>query len=215
MVTMTLKGRIYQLLAILTLMVPAALCQNFEVTGQVGGQFNGGLDLHDSLFHRIDVQNGVNYGVTAGYLFGEHMGLEFQWNRNKSGTTGQPIGGGNSIKLFDLTSNQYMGNFLFHLADKETKMRPFAFFGLGANALSPDASGVRGATRFVFSLGGGAKYNMSEHWGLRGQFKWSPTYITTTDGGIWCDPFFGGCWVIGNDHYLHEFDVSGGVTFRF
>ena len=51
--------------------------------------------------------------------------------------------------------------------------------------------------------------------GLRGQAKWSPTYITTSDAGYWCDPFWGGCWVVGNDHYLHEFDVSGGIILRF
>ena len=108
-----------------------------------------------------------------------------------------------------------MGNLLFHFADREAKLRPFAFVGLGASDLSPDRSGVSGATRFAFSLGGGAKYNLSKHFGLRGQAKWSPTYITSTDGGYWCDPFWGGCWVVGNDHYLHEFDVTGGITFRF
>ena len=108
-----------------------------------------------------------------------------------------------------------MGNFVFHFAERESKMRPFAFFGVGASDLSPDRSGVNGATRFAFSLGGGAKYNFSKHLGFRGQAKWSPTYITTTDGGYWCDPFWGGCWVVGNDHYLHEFDVTGGITLRF
>ena len=176
--------------AILILIVPMARSQNFEVTGQVGGQINGGLDLSDSLFKRIEVANGVNYGVTAGYLLGDHYGVEFQWNRHQADTFAQPIGGGTSVKLFKLTSNQYMGNFLFHFADKEAHLRPFIFGGLGANSLSPDASGINGVTRFVFSVGGGAKYNLSRHFGLRAQLKWSPTYITTSNGGIWCDPFF-------------------------
>lgn len=214
---MNLKRILLVALAGLLFLTPAfAFAQNFEITPHVGGQINGGLDLSTTLFHRIEVGNGVNYGITAGYLFGEHYGIEFQWNHNSAETTAQPINGGlSSVKVFDLHQNQYMGNFVLHLTPHEAKMRPFVLLGLGASSLSPDRSGVNGATRFAFAFGGGAKYNVSKHFGLRGQLKYSPTYITTTDGGYWCDPFWGGCWVVGNDHYLHEFDISGGITLRF
>jgi hypothetical protein len=168
------------------------------------------------MFHRLEVRNGANYGVIAGYLLGEHGGVEFQWNHNKADAAGQPIGGGSSVTLFNLTQNQYMGNFLFHLTPRESKLRPFAFVGLGANALSADRSGVSGSTRFTWALGVGAKYNMGQHFGLRAQFRYAPTYLTTTStGGYWCDPFWGGCWAAGNSHYLNEFDFTGGITLRF
>ena len=195
--------------------LPSAFAQRIEIGGFVGGQLNGGVDLSTSLFRRIDVQNSMNYGVTAGYLFGEHYGLEFQWNHTAADTVAQPVGGGSDIKVFTLDQNQYMGNFLFHFTGEESALRPFAFFGLGASSLSPNRTGVSGATRFAFSLGAGAKYNLSRHFGLRGQLKYSPTYLTTSDGGYWCDPFWGGCWVVGNNHYLNEFDITGGITFRF
>ncbi len=177
-------------------LLTSAFSQNVELTGYVGGQLNGGLDLSTSLFRRIEVENSMNYGLSAGYLVGEHYGVEFQWNHSKADTFAQPAGGGSDIKVFALNQDQYMGNFLFHFTDREAKLRPFAFFGLGASHLSPDRSGVDSTTRFAFSLGGGAKYNISKHFALRGQAKWSPTYITTTDGGYWCDPFWGGCWVV-------------------
>ena len=189
--------------------------QNFEITAQVGGQINGGYDLSTSLFNRLEVANSVNYGITTGYLLGEHMGVEFQWNRNSADTHGQVVGGLPSVKLFSLNQDQYMGNFLFHLTPKEARLRPFLFFGLGANALDANVSRVKGSTRFAYALGGGAKYNVSRHLGLRGQLRWAPTYLTTTNGGYWCDPVWGGCWAVGNSHYLHEFDITGGVTLRF
>ena len=192
-----------------------AFGQNLEIGANVGGQFNGGLDLSTTVFHRIEVANGLNYGLTVGYLLGEHYGLEFQWNKNQAETRAQPIGGGQSIKVFNLNQNQYMANFVLHLTDREAPLRPFVFFGLGANSLDPDRSSVNSATRFAFSLGAGAKYDISKHFGLRTQLKWSPTYITTTNGGVWCDPFWGGCWNVGNSHYLHEFDITAGFTVRF
>lgn len=196
-------------------LLPPAFAQNFEISGHIGRQFNGGIDLSTSIYQRIDVADSMNYGVTAGYLFGELFGAEFQWNHTRADTNAQPIFGGPDVKIFKLNQNQYMGNFLFHFTGRESKLRPFAFIGLGASDLSTNRSGVSGATRFAFAFGGGAKYNLSRHLGLRGQAKYSPTYLTTTNGGYWCDPFWGGCWVVGNDHYLHEFDLSGGVTLRF
>lgn len=193
-----------------------AFGQNVEITGYGGAQLNGGTNLSTPLFNRIDVANSANYGAILGYLVGEHYGVEFQWNRNQADTMANPTLGGPAIKIATMNSNQYMGNFLFHFSPREAKFRPFAFFGLGANNLSLSRPGVNSTTKFAWALGGGAKYNMGKHFGLRGQIRWVPTYLTTTsNGGYWCDPFWGGCWVLGNSHYLNEFDITGGITFRF
>ena len=195
--------------------LPSAFAQRVELTGLIGSQLNGGVDLSTSLFHRIDVQNSTNYGATAGILFGDYYGLELQWNHTRGDTIAQPRGGGSGVKVFTLNQNQYMGNFVLHFKSEESRLRPFAFVGLGASSLSTNRKGVGGATRFAVSLGAGAKCNLTRHFGLRGQLKYSPTYLTTTDAGYWCDPSWGGCWVVGNNHYLHEFDIAGGIVFRF
>jgi opacity protein-like surface antigen len=155
--------------------LPSAFAQRIEVTGHISYQVNGGLDLSTSLFRRLDVQNSTNYGATVGYLFGEHCGVGFQWNRTRPSTVAQPVGGGSDIKVFTLNQNQYLGNFVFHFKSHESALRPLAFVGFGASSLSTNRSGVSGATRFAFPLGGGAKYNFTRHFGLRGQLKYSPT----------------------------------------
>ena len=99
-------------------LLPSAFAQRFEIGGFVGGQLNGGVDLSTSLFRRIDVQNSVNYGVTAGYLLGEYFGLEFQWNHNGADTVAQPVVGGSEIKVFTLDQNQYHGQFSFSLHER-------------------------------------------------------------------------------------------------
>ena len=48
---------------------PTAWAQRgIEVTPFIGGQINGGLALSTPVYNRLDVQNGLNYGVSAGYL---------------------------------------------------------------------------------------------------------------------------------------------------
>lgn len=204
----------YRMLLWLVLLATATVvaAQNVEVTPFAGGQINGGLNVNSAFFHRIEVQNAVNYGASLGYLLGEHTGIEFMWSHNKANTVAQPVVG-SSIHIFNLQTNQFLGDFLYHFADRQTRLRPFMMLGLGAGHLAPDNRGT-GITRFVFALGGGLKYNFSPHLGARLQAKWSPTFITTTSGGIWCDPFFG-CWPVGNNHFLNEFDLTAGLTFRF
>lgn len=206
-------------LATLFLLASAAIAQeggNFEVSGMVGGQINGGLDLSTTAFKRIEAGNALSYGATVGYLMGEHYGVEFQWTRSETDARAQPLFAGPSIKLFNLTQDHYLGNFLLHLTPREEHMRPYVSFGLGANNMSANTSGVGNTTRFTFAIGGGAKYYMSRHLGFRAQLQWVPTYLgTTNNGGYWCDPFWGGCWIVGNSHYLHSFDLGGGITLRF
>jgi hypothetical protein len=194
---------------------PSVFAQNIEVGGYVGGKFTGGVDLSTTIFDRIEVDNSATYGITLGYLLGEHAEVEFQWDHANAGTRLEPRSGGPSAKIFNLTQNQYMGNFLFHFKDREQKVRPYLFFGLGASNLAPDRFNVDSITRFAFAVGGGAKYSLGKHFGLRGQARYAPTYLTTTHEGFWCDPFWGGCWSVGDDHYLNSFDITGGITFRF
>ena len=192
-----------------------AMAQNVELTGFVGRQMNGGLDLSTAFFRRIDVLNGTNYGLAAGFLRGDYYGAEFMWAYNKADTVAQPKGGGSDIKVFALDINQYIGNFLIHFARREKTVRPFVLLGVGATSLHAARVGVDGSTRLVGDLGGGVKYNFSRHLGLRLQAKWSPAYLATTKAGYWCDPVWGGCWVVGDNHYLNEFDATAGVTLRF
>lgn len=189
--------------------------QKLEVTAFIGGQTNGGMDLSTLLFQRIDVKNGRTSGLSAGYLLGDRYGLEFLWSYNKANTVAQPRGSGSEITIFTLDTNQYLGNFIVHFAPREKALRPFLMAGAGATNLSPARDGVSNSTRFAWDVGGGVKYNFSRHFGLRLQAKWSPVYLTTTKAGYWCDPYWGGCWTVGDNHYLNEFDVTAGITLRF
>ena len=189
--------------------------RGIEVTPFVGGQINTGLNLSTPLFNNLTVKNALNYGVIASYSIRSPFSVEFMWNHSQADTLAQPVGGGPNQKLFVLTTNQYLVDFLVHFKDPESRLRPFVLFGAGPANLAPDRSQVNSTTRFAWVFGGGAKYTVSKHLGLRLQAKWSPTYINTTVQGVWCDPFWGGCWARTDTVFLNEFDFTGGLTFRF
>ena len=68
-------------------------------------------------------------------------------------------------------------------------------------------------TRFSSAVGGGLKFYFTRYVGAKVAVRVTPTYVTSTPGGVWCDPFYG-CWPITDDHYSTQFDTSVGVTFR-
>ena len=198
------------------LTAPAAWSQKgIEITPFAGWQINGGLDITTPVFNRIDVQNGLNFGISGSYSLGEYTGVEFMWNHNKANTLAQFIDGGTAPRVFELHTNQYLGDFIVHLKNRESRFRPFLFAGLGVSNLAPGRSDAGSITRFAWSFGGGAKYNFSKHLGVRLQVKTSPTYVNSGTKEFWCDPIWGGCWTIGENNFLQELDLSGGLTFRF
>ena len=91
--------------------------KGIEVTPFIGGQINGGVDLSTSLYKRIDLQNGLNYGVSASYaIASKYTAVEFIWNHNQASTVAQPTNGGANVKLVNLTSNQFLGDFVIHFS---------------------------------------------------------------------------------------------------
>jgi opacity protein-like surface antigen len=194
---------------------PAWSQKGIEITPFVGRQINSGLDISTPVFNRIEVQNGLSYGISGVYLLGEYTGVEFMWNHNQANTVAQFIGGGTAPRVFDLHTNQYLGDFLVHFKNRESRFRPFLFFGLGVSNLAPGRSDAGSITRFAWAFGGGAKYNFSNHLGVRLQAKTSPTYLSSGGKSFWCDPVWGGCWTIGENNFLQELDVSAGITLRF
>ncbi len=116
-----------------------------------------------------------------------------------------------------MSIDNYHGNFVFNAGHEDSKVRPFIYIGLGAtnygDATFPGRT-VPGLTKFSWALGAGIKAYPSPHAGIRAGIRWVPTYIKTDAADWWCDPFYG-CFPAGNVQYANQFEMSGGVTFRF
>ena len=110
----------------------------------------------------------------------------------------------------------------FNAAAPDAPVRPYLMIGFGAtNYGSVDftrgngvAASTGSETQFSTTWGAGVKLFGSGNVGGRVGLQWTPTYIKTDSEGWWCDPYWG-CYVVGDAQYSNQFQLQGGITFRF
>ena len=182
-----------------------------EITPFVGYMFNSGLDVTSADYSRLRVDGGTDYGFTVGTYFGNNISLEFMFNRQNSGLSVEST----DQQILNLSINQYDVNFLYNWGTSESTTRPYVLFGLGSTHFNPHVNDLdlSGLNKFNLGLGAGVKTYFGKHFGLRGEFRYTPTYLNTTDDGFFCDAF--GCYVVSEVNRLHQVDITAGTIFRF
>lgn len=210
----------------LLLSLPLAMAQDnrLEINGTVGYNFSSGVDVSPQDFEgstvdRLSPISAFSYDVGVDVFLSEGWALGFNFGQQQSKLRGR-VRNGADIDFADLDINNYHGIFTYNFGDEDSDVRPYMFGGLGATQYKPgdfDGYAIDSRTKFSTTWGGGVKLFPSEHFGFKGGVRWTPTYIMTTSDGIWCSPgwWWGGCWAVGNDHFSHQFEFSGGVIARF
>lgn len=212
------------------LLAAPARAQQFEASFFGGYTASEGIKASSSrvvlgqVYDSLDITSGASFGLTAGAFVGPNWEVEFLWSRQFS--TLEISNPAPSRKLADQNVDNYHGNLVYNWGEPDAQIRPFAYFGVGATHYSPGdydsalpgsatLAHIQSETRFSGTLGGGVKVYPNHMIGVKGQVRWTPTYIKSDAGGLWCDPFYPTCWVIGDADYSNQFEFSGGVTLRF
>jgi opacity protein-like surface antigen len=200
-----------------------------EASFLLGWTFSDGVDVGDSapilsqdgeLFDRIDPQDSFKWGFMIGFNATPNVEVGFQYGHQSttleaSGTTTREIG--------DMGVTTYHGYVGYNFLEAGSKIRPYVLFGLGATnfssvdfttVVSQENRTIQGETQFSTTIAAGAKFFATPNVGARFGIQWVPTYIKTDAGGYWCDPWFG-CYIVGNSQYSSQWDLSGGVIFKF
>jgi len=215
--------RIAAVLVGVTLLAAPLSAQRVEVSFSGGYTASEGVTVNDLLlvgivYDKAEIKSGGSFHFTVGFFANDQAEVEFLYGRQFSTLTAE----NNTLKtdVFDLNVDNYHGTFTYNWGERDTRVRPFAFIGLGATSYSFGTAHIAGIgqvdgdTRFSTTWGGGVKFYAAPNFGFKFTARWTPTYIKSTDAGYWCDPFYG-CWVVGDPDYAHQFDISGGFTFRF
>jgi hypothetical protein len=150
------------------------------------------------------------WGASFGVLFADVWEAEFLWSRQEGALSveAQLVP---KTDLFDMAVTQYHGNVLIHLSDEETRLRPYVLFGLGTTHVDPSPAEVDGLTKFSYGLGIGLKAYASRFAGIRAQFRWTPTYVSTSPG-VFCGVF---CYSVDVADYANQFEVTVGASLGF
>ena len=195
--------------------------QKFEVSPFVGYETSGSYPVNPfnppvgnlPPVSSLRVNDALAFGTFLNYNLTENMQLEFMWNRNNTSYSGQSILTGQYHKAFDTTVDQFQFGALYMFLNSEHRLRPYIAGGLGFTHDS-NGGGTPNRTEFGFNIGGGVKYYVSRHVGLRGDVRWLPTYGSSTNG-LYCDPFYGFCYNAQLPNYLNRGSFTGGIIFRF
>ncbi len=217
-----MKVRTLLLLGLISLgLAASAKAQGrFEVTPFVGYETSGSYPIsifsntggNDVPVNRLRVNDGISYGLFADYNVTENFQAEFFWNRNPSSYSVQNALTGEYTKAYNVTVDQYQFGGLYMLLNSEHRFRPYVAASLGFTH-DDNNGGSANRTEFAYSLGGGVKYYLSRHIGLRGDLRYLPTYGSSSYG-TYCDPFYG-CYSAKQNNYLNRGAFTGGIIFHF
>ena len=221
-----LKRIAWQVALATVVMVSPALAQQkrVEVSFLAGWTFADGVDgqsvvTPSGIFDRVDPKDSFKWGFDVGVLAGDNAEVGFLFGQQK--TTLQ-VSGTTTVDVGDSTISTYHGYFGYNFGESDAKVRPYALIGLGATNYGgvdfTRANGQTGTigseTQFSTTWGAGVKFFPSPSVGARIGIHWTPTYIKSDAEGYWCDPYWG-CYLVGDAQYSNQWDIGGGITFRF
>jgi opacity protein-like surface antigen len=221
-----LKKIVWQVALATVVMASPAWAQEkrVEVSALVGWTFADGVEgqsviTPSGIFDRVDPKDSFKWGLGVGFLATENAEVGFLFGQQM--TTLQ-AGGTSTVDIGDTNINTYHGYFAYNWGTSDAPLRPYAMFGLGAtNYGGVDFTRINGQegtigseTQFSTTWGAGVKYFASPSVGARFGIQWTPTYIKSDAAGYWCDPYWG-CYLVGDAQYSNQWDISGGITFRF
>jgi opacity protein-like surface antigen len=210
----------------------AALAQGkrIEVSASAGYSVASGFDvnpivINNQVIDRIGVDSGFSWGLQGDYNVNENIGVGFLFSRQKSRLTVSNVAGDQTNIVANPIYN-YLGVITYNFRDGASKLRPYAFGGMGvteyapgtltaipAGSSTPVSINLENKAKFATTWGGGVKYFLTPMFGFKMQGRWTPTYIGSQADGIWCNAFY--CGVAENSKWSNQGEFSGGLIVRF
>jgi OOP family OmpA-OmpF porin len=150
----------------------------FDITPFIGF----GLGFGDDALDPFDPSSSFLLGVAVGYNWTTNLSIE-----GELGHIPDIVG---DTDEFDLAITTFSANGVYHF-DTETKFVPYATLGLGFGNMALDIEDVDdedSSTEFLFNLGGGVKYPVTDRLLIRGDLRYFS--INDENPNFW--RFYGG-----------------------
>jgi opacity protein-like surface antigen len=185
--------------------------EDLEIGAFYGQRLGGGIgpaSLGGSEIQDLDVAEGDGYGLTVEYTFPNQWRMEFIWDTQDSYLSGDLDGNGKA-RLAETSIDNYLfgGNYYF----SRDAFQPFIGFHLGATRFQTDGLGSQ--SHFAYSLGGGAKYALTDTLILDFRARWVASYIES-ENAVYCS-LPGACYIVTAANTMDQFHFTAGLNFRF
>jgi parvulin-like peptidyl-prolyl isomerase len=188
-----------------------------EITPTAGWRFGGTTsESVTSYIEKIKVKDSASWGVTVEFPVTVWGSVEALWSHQDTDLTADFSAGniGFDEKLSHLNVDTIQVGGMWMSGDPSNKARLYFDVLFGVTILTPSPA-FDTITRFSASVGGGIKYYLGDHFGLRLGARWMPVYINSSaSGGGYCDPVYG-CYTWYGTNYLNQGDAYGGLIVRF
>ena len=207
---------------------PAAAQNRVEVSLFGGYSFSEGVDVDRSddggnFLTAVNAPSGGAFGAGIDFWVNPSVQLGVLVSSQSSSLELEgSIDGASTFDLADMNINNYHATATFHGGNSNSKVRPFFLFGLGTSHMSPgDTPGgesIDDGWEFSGTLGVGVKTYVNDKVGFKFSGRWTPTYIKSDPGGMYCAPYwygwYGGCVVLADTDYLNQFELAAGIILR-
>lgn len=159
---------------------------------------------------QLRINGSLAYGTFVDYSLTENFQLEFMWNQNNTSYSAQNARTGIYSYAFHSYVDQFQFGTLYMFRTSDDRLRPYLAGSLGFTH-DTNGNGTPDQTNFSFSIGGGVKYFVNRHIGLRADARYLPTYANSSNQ-VFC---YYGCFVGSVPNYLNRGSFTGGIIFKF
>ena len=196
--------------------IPSHAQGKFEIVPFVGYETSGSYPITLSSnssgvpITSLRVNGTTAFGGFIDYSLSENFQPEFMWNRNNTSYSAHNAVTGIYGPAYHSVIDQYQFGALYLFRNSAVKLRPYVAASLGFTH-DENGNATPNRTEFAFSLGGGVKYYLTRHFGLRADARYLPTYGSSS-AELFC---YFGCYYANVSHYLNRGSFTGGFIFNF
>jgi hypothetical protein len=188
----------------------------WEITPFAGYETSGSYsvtpDINGFGATSLRINSALSYGGFVDYSLTRNFQAEFMYDRNDTSYSDRVFPNPSYTRAFSTHVNQFQFGGDYMLLGPSHRLRPYLAGSIGFT-YEDNGLGVPNRTDFAFSVGGGVKYFLTSHIGLRADARYMPTYANSSDQ-TFCDPFFG-CYTARTPNYQSRGNFVGGIIFRF
>jgi hypothetical protein len=185
----------------------------WEITPFIGYEAGGSYPVQgSSAVDRARANDSMSYGVFVDRSFWEDFQFEFMYNRNDTKIAEHDVILNQYLNAYNTDINQFQFGISYMFRGSDKKLRPYVGGGLGFTHFGNSGTNSN-FTAFSYGIGGGVKYYLTHHFGVRGDARFVPTYENSAPEEF-CDQF-GDCFEANHRNFLNRGNFTAGLIVRF